>query len=223
MARFIRLQTLPAFCFPVKEHYFTEEQQVLAQWLNRVISLNADLLAMYAELHKWLLLGPQKDLGQAITIDVGGIGFDQLVRSYVVAYNNHLQAVRAEEELAKSDPVGEWAKRLLAHSTVTRAESFFQQTIFQNILKKHFGRFQEAANEKIKEAEAMTDGLDNREVDGKNGHWWKQIDNNNMETNEHIFADAMMVASTSIGKLDGGLLKKKLDEVQQAIEMHIIL
>ncbi|CAE7225314.1 unnamed protein product [Symbiodinium sp. CCMP2592] len=39
-----------------------------------------------------------------------------------------------------------------------------------------------------------------------------------MENNEHLLADAIMVASTTIGKLDGGLLKKKLDEALSDME-----
>ena len=215
-------QDLPAKALDAKiaslKQYLTVAKKILEsrpeiehknqKWIQAQITLHSELWNLRSCFHKFSCLGV--DLPVCLQADTGKISFD-LVGKAIIATNSALTATEAATLDAPTVQLGsEHSADEVVQSDVTPvAQKFLKGQPFTQMFAVEAQNVQGKVSAALEKTGATAL---NHAQDGA-ACWWGQIEEEKKEDFDHI----MEVAGSTLGQIDGGLLKTQVDECFKAI------
>ena len=177
-------------------------------WIEKQMVLCEDTFQVIQQLSRFVHLAENCDA--ALKSDVGGIVFDNLMKSVATCRISMEKADvnrRGADEtaLALADPNPE--DKVFTQNLTNIAAKVFRLPTLQDVVKGKRGSLYDSVFGGLLEIRHLANGFEFQ----SDGHWWKKIGKDNPSLEE-----ILRVCTSTVGTIDGGVMKRKLDEINKA-------
>ena len=191
-------------------------EHVHSAWVAGQVNLFLEMWQVLQHVHRFILLGP--DASKAISSDNGNIVYDGLMKIIINASSQKEKVAgetRQTPENSDAVAVPHPEDGVFAMSFIPAFDAILKLPSLIDVLRMKWGLTMKDVISILKD---LMDLASKYEY-GSESHWWKKIEPEKAGELKHV----LDVATASVGTVDGGMMKSKIDEAVKAIAVAVFM